>query len=262
MSLSHPDSHSQTQYSRPEGSLGSVLQLMEKPSRHWSHVGGSAQPWELVGCGHGGGRRGAAVAIATERRAAVASPAGERVGVAVRVAVEALVGLLTAVEGRALAVVGVAGAPGVPLAHAKGQAGAAGVVLARLVETEVLEARVAVGRVGTAFGPRVAYVGRDGVLGPHDEEVPEAVYSLCEEMLDAKLDEAEPVILWDVLADSEDVLDDDVVSNAADSVCEELLDAQLDEAVPVTLWDILVDADELLVLVKLVVKLRVGRGHW
>lgn len=92
--------------------------------------------------------------------------------------------------------------------------------------------------------------------------MPEAVYSLCEEMLDAKLDEAEPVILWDVLADSEDVLDDDVVSNAADSVCEELLDAQLDEAVPVTLWDILVDADELLVLVKLVVKLRVGRGHW
>ncbi|KAK8108253.1 uncharacterized protein PG998_010266 [Apiospora kogelbergensis] len=102
------------------------------------------------------------------RRLAVAAPVRERVAVNVGVAVEALVG--SAFQGRTIAVGVVAGTPGAPLAVAEGLAASVGVVAALLVEAEVRETLVAVGRVRAALSPCVALARRGGVLGAFDEE--------------------------------------------------------------------------------------------
>ncbi|KAK7981201.1 hypothetical protein PG989_013658 [Apiospora arundinis] len=187
---------------------------------------------------HGGGRRGAAVADAAERRAAVAPPVGERVGVAVRVAVEALVGLLAAVEGRALAVVGVTGAPGVPLAHAEG----------------VSDVEAGVQGPGT----RDWEVDKedDGEDGDEEDSVDNVLVKAEDTlvMLDTLVDEDLSVLL---LRLDDDVLDDEEVPDTVDPVCDELVDAKLNEAGLVTLRDVPTDSEELWLLVKLVVKLRV-----
>ncbi|KAK8026223.1 hypothetical protein PG990_004046 [Apiospora arundinis] len=224
---------------------------------------------DAVGTGVAGG--GAAVADAAERRAAVAPPVGERVGVAVRVAVEALVGLLAAVEGRALAVVGVAGAPGKPRSsrHELQFGGSAQpsvhVLLifggtASWVPVGVSDVEAGVQGPGT----RDWEVDKedDGEDGDEEDSVDNVLVKAEDTlvMLDTLVDEDLSVLLLrldDDVLDDEGVLDDEEVPDTVDPVCDELVDAKLNEAGLVTLRDVLTESEELWLLVKLVVKLRV-----